>query len=85
MFINILMAALSVIILASVWVIIRGPTTHDRLLGFALLSSKITAIIVLYHLVTDQPYILDMAIIYSMLGFISLTLIARYISGGGEQ
>ena len=84
MFINILMAALALNTLASAWIIISGPTAHDRLQGYALLSSKLTALIVLYYLVMDQPYILDMAIIYSMLGFISLILIARYISGRGE-
>jgi multicomponent Na+:H+ antiporter subunit F len=84
MILYILMTALTILTLTSAFVILRGPTAHDRLQGFSLLSSKLTALMVLYYLYSDQSFALDMAIIYSMIGFISLTLIARYISGGGE-
>lgn len=78
-------AALTIItglILISSIRVIKGPTIWDRLLGFNLISSKIVMSIVLYALLIDKSYVLDIALVYSVFGFMSVVLIARFIKGG---
>jgi multisubunit Na+/H+ antiporter MnhF subunit len=71
---------ISVLLTASLFVVVRGPTDWHRLQGLALFSSKTVILIVLLSIISDEAFILDMALIYSLLGFISVLLLARYIS-----
>ena len=62
---------------------IQGPTIWDRLLTFNQLSSKITISIVMMSIITSQSFLLDIAIVYTLLSFISSVLIARFIREKG--
>lgn len=62
---------------------IQGPTIWDRLLTFNQLSSKITISIVMMSIITSQSFLLDIAIVYTLLSFISSVLIARFIKEKG--
>ena len=61
-----------------------GPTIWDRLLGFNMISSKIIMAIVIYSVTTRHSYYLDVALAYSMLGFIGTIIIARFIEKRGN-
>jgi multicomponent Na+:H+ antiporter subunit F len=74
---------LVILAIARVIVIIKGGTIWDRLLGLSLLSTKVIILIVLFSLITDKPYIMDVAIVYSLLGFIGIILIARFVQSKG--
>ena len=65
--------------------ILIGPTVWDRLLGMSLISSKIIVAIVVAAVITDRSFLMDIAIIYSLLGFLSSVLIARFIERKGES
>ncbi len=83
-----LQASLIAIFLLSVGGILRiliGPTVWDRLLGMSLISSKIIVAIVVASVITDRSFLMDIAIIYSLLGFLSSVLIARFIERKGES
>jgi multicomponent Na+:H+ antiporter subunit F len=84
MFLNYVFIALILIGLASTYIIITGPTGWDRLLGFNLLSSKVVMLIVIFSLITGKQFLLDIAIVYVLLGFISIIFIARFIQGKGK-
>ena len=62
---------------------IQGPTIWDRLLTFNQLSSKITISIVMMSIITSQSFLLDIAIVYTLLSFIASVLIARFIRDKG--
>lgn len=64
--------------------IVIGPTVWDRLLGMGLISSKIIVAIVVFAYTMQRTFLLDVAIIYSLLGFISSVLIARFIERKGN-
>lgn len=64
--------------------ILIGPTVWDRLLGFNLLSSKIIMIIVMCAIIFEKNYLLDIALTYALLGFISTLFIARFIKDKGK-
>lgn len=59
--------------------VILGPTIWDRLLGLNAISAKIIMSIIILSLITNQPYLLDVALVYALLGFIGTVLIARFI------
>ena len=83
-----LRASLVAIFLLSIGGILRiliGPTVWDRLLGMSLISSKIIVAIVIASVITDRSFLMDIAIIYSLLGFLSSVLIARFIERKGES
>ncbi|WP_207636414.1 monovalent cation/H+ antiporter complex subunit F [Alkaliphilus metalliredigens] len=63
---------------------ILGPTIWDRLLGLSLISSKITMLIVLYAIITEQKYIIDTAIVYVLLGFIGMIYTSKFIQEKGR-
>jgi len=58
--------------------VILGPTVWDRLLGLNLISSKVLAAIVLLASLLGEAYLLDIALVYAVLGFIGTVLIARF-------
>lgn len=64
--------------------IVAGPTVWDRLLGMSLISSKIIVAIVVFAVILERSFLMDIAIIYSLLGFISSVLIARFIERKGQ-
>ena len=81
MFLRIILIIMTLLTISSTYIIFRGPSSWDRLQGLAVLSSKAIMIIVLLSLFHEQAYFVDLAILFSLLGFISLMLIARHISG----
>lgn len=64
--------------------IILGPSVWDRILGFNLFSSKFIMIIVLYAIIFDQNTYIDIALVYVLLGFISIVFITRFIQRKGN-
>jgi len=83
-FFTVVLVALGVLSVGGLVRIVAGPTIWDRLLGMTLISSKIIVAIVIFAMILDRSFIMDIAIIYSLLGFISSVLIARFIERKGQ-
>jgi len=64
--------------------ILIGPTVWDRLLAFNLLSSKLIVIIMMCAIIFEKHYLLDIAITYALLGFVSILFIARFVKDRGR-
>jgi len=79
------LVALGVLATGGLIRILIGPTVWDRLLGMSLISSQIIVAIVVFAVILDRGFLVDIAIIYSLLGFISSVLIARFIERKGES
>lgn len=84
MFDIILLVILTILGLASLLRIVMGPSIWDRLLGLNLFSSKIVMLIVLVAAAMERSFLLDIAIVYVLLGFISTIFIALFIQKKGE-
>jgi multicomponent Na+:H+ antiporter subunit F len=84
MFVKIVLSMLALIALISVGIILTGPTIWDRLLGLSLFSSKLIMMIVLLAFVLQKSYYLDIALVYVLLGFISIVFISNFIKGRGK-
>lgn len=64
--------------------IIIGPTVWDRLLGFNLMSSKLIMLIVICAIIFEKNFLLDIALTYALLGFVSTLFIARFVRDRGR-
>lgn len=59
--------------------IVRGPHLGDRVAAFDLLSIQVLGVICSSTIITNNPIILDAAIILALLAFLATVAFARYI------
>jgi multicomponent Na+:H+ antiporter subunit F len=78
-FYAVVLAVLALLTIGGITRVIIGPTIWDRLLGLNLVSSKIIMAIIVFALIIQRTFLLDIAIVYSLLGYIGSVLIARFI------
>lgn len=64
--------------------LLKGPTVWDRLMAVNLISSKIIMILTLFGIYTNSIMILDISIAYSILGFLVIVLLCKFIAQGGR-
>jgi multicomponent Na+:H+ antiporter subunit F len=67
---------------------VKGPSIWDRLLGLSLIATKVMLIIVFFASYNQIAYLLDLAIVYALLGFIGTLFTARFLLQrvkGGED
>jgi multicomponent Na+:H+ antiporter subunit F len=64
--------------------IIIGPTMWDRLLGLNMVSSKLIMSLVVIACLKDEAMILDIAIVYALLGFIGVMFMSIYLQRKGR-
>ena len=64
--------------------ILLGPTVWDRLLGLNMIASKILIAIVILARLMELSYLLDIALVYAVLGFLGTILMARFIEKRGD-
>ncbi len=60
---------------------VKGPRSADRAVALDTLSITITSAMVLLALVFERYIYIDVALIYAVLGFIGIIVIARFIEG----
>lgn len=60
-----------------------GPTVWDRMLGLGLTTSKVTLAVMLASFIHEETYLLDLAMLFSMLGFLVTVLLARFVERKG--
>ena len=83
-FLVVTLVVLALLLLASLARVVIGPTVWDRLLGMNLITTKIVMAIAVLAVLMDRTFLVDVAIVYALLGFIASILIARYIEKKGS-
>lgn len=64
---------------------IIGPTLWDRILMLNLMSAKVILFITVYALYMRNQILLDIAISYGIIGFLTMTLLSKFIMTGGRE
>ncbi|MFU8786405.1 MAG: monovalent cation/H+ antiporter complex subunit F [Candidatus Izemoplasmataceae bacterium] len=72
-------------ILVSFIRLVIGPTIWDRILMINLISAKIIMFMVVFAIWERSELILDIAIAYGIVGFLTITLLSKYIMTGGRE
>lgn len=61
--------------------VVKGNTAADRMLAIDDIDNIACLMLVFYSLYTGRAMYLDIAIVTSLLGFISTVFVARYLEG----
>jgi len=69
-------------VLFSLLRLIKGPTSFDRLLAADTIAVITTALLVLIAVYAGRVIYLDVALVYTVLGFAGVVVVARYLEGG---
>ncbi len=81
-----LAAAVGFIVLAIIMLYraVAGPTTQDRLLAVNVLGTNTVVILALLAAGLDEPWFLDIALIYALLNFLMALAISKFtVERGG--
>ena len=60
--------------------VLRGPRFTDRIVAVNSINTMVTASICLLSRRLKAPYLLDVALIYALLGFTAATLLTRLLA-----
>ncbi|AUD66151.1 pH regulation protein F [Tenericutes bacterium MZ-XQ] len=85
MFILITLFILVVAMLLSFIRLIYSKTLWDKILMLNLISAKVVLFIALYAIYSDRLILLDIAISYGIIGFLTMTLLSKFIMAGGRE
>jgi len=64
------------------WRFIKGPTAVDRVIAFDVLTIVSITGILLAALAEDRSIYLDVALVYALLAFLGVIVIARFLERG---
>ena len=79
---TILTIALGVILVSILITIIRfikGPSSIDRVVAFDVMSIASIAMIGIISLLSERIIYMDIALVYGLLGFLAVLIIAKYM------
>ena len=82
---DIYLIVLGVLLLSIIMAIIRiikGPSAPDRVVGLDTVNTIVITSMVIFGAATSQVIIIDVAIVYALLSYISTLFIAKYLEGG---
>lgn len=64
---------------------IRGPRMADRILGINMTGNLTTAAIALLAVLLDQSWLLDVCLIYCMISFLAVVVLAKISIASHEE
>jgi len=85
MFFKITIVLLSIAMFVTLLRMTIGPTVWDRLLALNLASAKTILLLSVYAVYKGNVVLLDIALSYGIIGFLTITLLSRLILMGGRQ
>ncbi len=80
LYISLIFIGLAVVL--SVVRFVKGSTTIDRIISFDVLTIISIALIVMISFMSGRIIYLDVALVYALLSFLSVIIIARYFEKG---
>ncbi|MBE9559446.1 MAG: cation:proton antiporter [Proteobacteria bacterium] len=70
--------AILIVMFMAICRVVVGPTLYDRILAVNMFGTKTVLLISLLGFVMGRPEFLDIAIVYSLINFISVIAVLRY-------
>lgn len=72
-------------LLLCIFRLVKGPSVWDRLFGVNLVSTKIIIIIIALASLFERTFLLDLAIVCALMGFIGVIFIAQFLLDRGKK
>lgn len=76
---------LSISILMVLTRFIKGPTLPDRVISLDMFTTITTGLLVLISFFLNNYILLDVSLVYAVLAFISVLIMARYLESTNEE
>jgi multicomponent Na+:H+ antiporter subunit F len=73
---------ISLALLFSLYRFIKGPSVSDRVVSFDLITISSLALIALIGYISGRSIYIDVALVYGLLSFIGVIIVARYLERG---
>ena len=73
---------MTLMLIPTAYRLIKGPRIADRMLSIDLITTLLTALIVLLAVIEEQSIFIDVALALSALSFIATLAIARFVGEG---
>ena len=83
--ITVILCILGVLMLCMMYKVVKGPRFTDRLLAVNVINTMLTSSICLLSRYLEVSYLLDVALIYALLGFTGSTLLMRMLAVDKEE
>ena len=83
-FLELTLWILGLSLFSEIYRIYKGPTAWDRLLASNNISIKGLMGMALYAKIHDISFLYDVALVYGVIGYVGVTLIANFLSQGGR-
>lgn len=64
--------------------VVMGPTIPDRIIGLNTITTKIVVGIAVISIVTEQYFLIDLAIVLLMVNTVGGLILAKHFERGGE-
>ncbi len=78
------LVVLAVFLLTLMCFMVRAATVWDRLILLNLITLKLAMMMVVYAVLKRSGAMLDVALTYSLIGFLSVSMLSRFILKGGR-
>lgn len=78
-------AMLSIAVVLSFFRLVWGPSLPDRVVALDLIAIEVVAAVAIYEIATEQPVLLDAAIVLALVAFLGTVAFARYVERGGHH
>ena len=75
---NVWLIAIEVSLLLTLIRFIAGPTFFDRIVAFDTMTTVTISLFVLFALIFNKTYLMDVALVYSILAFVGVVAVIRY-------
>ncbi len=81
MFLTIISWILLLASVASGFIALQGSDPWSRLLGFTLVSGKVNMLVIVLAMASEHSFYLDIAIVYIVLSYVGVLVLADYMAG----
>ncbi len=81
-FFEIILGIVSLSLILSFVRFAKGPTASDRVVALDTMSVTFISVLVLLGYMFQRFIYIDVSLVYAVLGFIGVLIIARYLEGG---
>lgn len=76
---TIILAILGISALMAVYKLIRAGDTPTKVVVLDVITTVTTGVLVIFSVLFSTPFLLDIAVVYAVLSFAAVLLIARYL------
>jgi len=82
---KITLAMLIVSFMLTMYRIAKGPRLYDRVVALDLITSISAGIILVYSIITRNPFFIDVAVIIFLIAFLGTVAISKYLTKNDQN